>query len=77
VSQNFIDFIPRKKATLLRLRHEQSDEIEKILLESDLEVLTYERQWKRYKLRLTDKDIESNKDALMKLIKLAYNSYMT
>jgi hypothetical protein len=77
VSQNFISFIPRKKATLLLLRHEQSEDIEKILSESDLEVLTYERQWRRYKLRLTEKDIKNNEEALMNLIKLAYDSYMS
>lgn len=76
ISQNFISFIPRKKPMLLRLKHEQTEEIEKILSESDLEILTYERKWKQYKLRLTDKDIENKKDALMNLIKLAYDSYM-
>jgi hypothetical protein len=76
VSQNFITFLPRKKAMLVTFKHEKSEEIETILTESDLDVLSYDRQWKQYRLRLTDKDIEANKDALMKLTKLAFDSYM-
>lgn len=77
VSQNFISFIPRKKVMLLHLKHEQTDEIEKILTESDFDILSYDRQWKQYRLRLTDKDIENNKDALITLVKMAFDSYMS
>ena len=77
VSQNFISLVPRKKVMLLHLKHEQTDEIEKILTESDFDILSYDRQWKQYRLRLTDKDIENNKDALITLVKLAFDSYMS
>jgi len=77
ISQNFISFVPRKKVMLLHLKHEQTDEIEKILTESDFDILSYDRQWRQYRLRLTDKDIENNKDALIVLVKMAFDSYMS
>ena len=61
---------------LLHLKHEQSEEIEEILSETDFDVLSYDRQWKQYRFRLTDKDIENNKETLLKLVKLAFDSYM-
>ena len=77
VSQNFISFVPRKKVMLLHLKHEQTEEIEQILSESDFDILAYDRQWKQYRLRLTEKDILNNREALMKLISMAYKSYMS
>ena len=62
---------------LLYLKHDQTDEIEKILTESDFDILSYDRQWKQYRLRLTDKDIENNKDVLIALVKMAFDSYMS
>jgi hypothetical protein len=76
VSQNFVSFVPRKKVMLLLVKHEQTEEIEQLLSESDFDVLAYDRQWKNYRLRLTKKDIEDNKDALIKLVGLAYEAYM-
>jgi len=77
ISQNFVSFVPRKKVMLLHLKHEQTEEIEQLLSESDFDVLAYDRQWKQYRLRLTKKDIENNKDAFIKLIGLAYEAYMS
>ena len=77
ISQNFISFVPRKKVMLLNLKHDQTDEIEKILTESDFDILSYDRQWKQYRLRLTDKDIENNKDVLITLVEMAFDSYMS
>ena len=77
ISQNFVSFVPRKKVMLLHLKHEQTEEIEQLLSESDFDVLAYDRQWKQYRLRLTKKDIENNKDAFIKLLGLAYEAYMS
>lgn len=77
VSQNFISFVPRKKVMLLNLKHEQTDEIDKIITDSDFDMLSYDSQWKQYRLRLTDKDIENSKDALIKLAEMAFDSYMS
>lgn len=77
ISQNFVSFVPRKKVMLLHLKHEQTEEIEQLLSESDFDILAYDRQWKQYRLRLTEKDIENNKDAFIKLIGLAYEAYMS
>lgn len=77
ISQNFVSFVPRKKVMLLSVKHEQTEEIEQLISESDFDVLAYDRQWKQYRLRLTKKDIENSKDALVKLIGLAYAAYMS
>lgn len=77
ISQNFVSFVPRKKVMLLSVKHEQTEEIEQLISESDFDVLAYDRQWKQYRLRLTKKDIENSKDALVKLIGLAYEAYVS
>lgn len=77
ISQNFVSFVPRKKVMLLSVKHEQTEEIEQLISESDFDVLAYDRQWKQYRLRLTKKDIENSKDALAQLIGLAYAAYMS
>lgn len=77
ISKNFVSFVPRKKVMLLHVKHDLSDGIEKLLAESDFDILSYDRQWKQYRLRLSGKDIESNTEALVKLITMAYESYMS
>ena len=76
VSQNFVSFVPRKRTMLLSLKHEQTEEIDVILEDSDFDLLAYDHQWKQYRLRLTKKDLEKHEGPLTKLAELAFNTYM-
>lgn len=77
ISQNFISFVPRKSAMILHIKHRQNDEIQNLLDSSDLDILTYDRQWKEYRLRLKEPDIGNNNETLKALINRAFDSYMT
>ncbi len=78
ISQNFISFHPRKNSTvLLNIRHEISDEVQKMLDNSALDLLSYDRQWKQYRIRLTRQDLNSNKETIKDIIKRAFEQYMS
>ena len=77
ISQNFISFVPRKSAMILHIKHRQNDEIQNLLDSSDLDILTYDRQWKEYRLRLKEPDIGNNSETLKSLINRAFDSYMS
>lgn len=76
VSQNFISFVPRKTVVLLNIKHEQNEEINELLNSSDLDLLSYDRQWRQYRIRLKETDVESNQELLKDFIEKAYRSYI-
>lgn len=76
LSQNFVSMIPRKKVVLLNAKHDQVEELTSMLQETDMDILAYDKQWNQYRLRLTESDIQQNKQTLLQLIGKAYASYM-
>ncbi len=76
LSQNFVSMIPRKKVVLMNAKHDQVEEVNSMLNETDMDVLPYDKQWGQYRLRLTEGDIQQNKQTLLQLIGKAYSSYM-
>lgn len=77
ISNNFIAMVPRKKAILFFAKLAQSEEIQSMLDQTDMDIMPYDRQWNRYRLRLTEKDIHQNKNILIQLIQKAYASYIS
>lgn len=78
ISQNFISFHPRKNSTLLlNIRHEVSDDMQTLANNSGLDMLSYDRQWRKYRIRLTRQDLTSNKEAIRKMIRLGFDQYMS
>jgi len=75
LAQNFVSFVPRKKAMLIYFKHKQSESFDELLNDSDFDVLAYDRQWDQYRLRLTGAELESNRDELLQMIKWAYEAY--
>jgi len=57
ISQNFVSYVPRRSAVILHLRHNEDEAVQKRLDESDLDVLSYDRQWKQYRIRLKETDL--------------------
>jgi hypothetical protein len=76
VSRNFVSFVPRRNAVILQIKHPEDDEIKKRLDGSDLDILSYDRQWKEYRIRVKDADLKENTETLQWLMQQGYKSYM-
>lgn len=59
MANNFISFKPRKNTVIVSFRVEKTEELDTILENSDIDLLSYEKQWKQYRFRLTDNDLKS------------------
>jgi hypothetical protein len=71
---NFAKFRPRKSNLRVDLRLDQSEELEQKLDEAGLDVMDYDPRSKRYRVRLTERDLEAQAELLTELLKLAYDS---
>lgn len=75
MANNFISFIPRRTVVILNIKHEKVEEIDELLENSDFEMLSYDKQWKQYRIKLSEKDVASNGDLLRKLVEKAKMEY--
>jgi predicted transport protein len=69
---NFVKFRPRKKNILLTVKIPQSEEVEKIIEDGELETLDYNKRFGVYRIRLTEKDIKDKYEILKELAQIAY-----
>jgi len=76
ISQNFVSYVPRRAAVILQVRHNEDEAVQKRLDASDLDVLSYDRQWRQYRVRLKEADLAENADALKWMMKKAHEAYM-
>ena len=77
IANNFISFTPRKSAVLLSIKLEQTDEIDEIINNSDLDSLSYDKQWSQYRIRIKENDINNNADVINNLAARAKAAYMS
>lgn len=75
-SKNFISMTPRRKAILLAAKLPQADETQALLEQTDMDIMSYDKQWNQYRVRLTEKDIQQSKPTLLQLIQKAYAAYI-
>ena len=75
VAANFITFTPRKQKVICELRLPLSDDVSQRLEDEGMDMLTYDAEWKRYRLRIDREDVEGRADVLRDLIRAAYNHY--
>lgn len=75
MANNFISFIPRKTVVILNIRLEKVEEVDELLESSDLDILSYDKQWKYYRIRLNEKDLASNMELMRKLVEKAKIEY--
>ncbi len=68
---NFCQFQPRKDHVVTAFKIPRSEELTARLDDSGLDVLPYQPQWGRYRLRLTDKDVTTFRDTLIDLMRRA------
>ncbi|HII02384.1 TPA: hypothetical protein HA351_12285 [Methanosarcinaceae archaeon] len=72
---NFASFRAKKTNLRMEIRLEKSDEIETELNESDLDLMDYDRRYGRYRIRLTEDDIQNNEELLKKLLRRSYEYF--
>lgn len=70
-SDNFVVMKPRRNTLVADLRIESSTEIDAKIEEAELDTLDYDQKWKRYRIRLTKKEVEKNKALLKVLLEMA------
>lgn len=72
---NFVSFIPRKAHVIMMIKLPQTKEIDDQLEQVGLETLTYEAQWRQYRLRLGSEVDDHQRDTLLKLIRQAKDGF--
>ena len=77
MANNFISFKPRKSTVIVNLKIEKTEELDTILENSDIDLLSYDNQWKLYRFRLTDNDLksENSMEILKKFAEKAKDEY--
>jgi len=75
IANNFISFTPRKKAVLLNVKLEKTEDVDEIVDNSDMDTLSYDKQWKQYRFRLNENDLKNNIEIISDLVKRAKEEY--
>lgn len=70
VADNFITFRARKDYLIAEVRIERSEEVTALIEDSAMDSLPYDK-WGRYRLRLTEPDVEKSQGLLIDLIERA------
>lgn len=71
-ANNFVAFRPQKSALRFEVHLPKSDEATQRLEEAGLEVLSYDRHFGYYKIRLSPEDIQKHEDLLISLMQEAF-----
>jgi hypothetical protein len=74
---NFVLFRSRKNSFRMEPRLPQSPEWEQKLEAAGLDVMAYDKQWGRYRIRLTKDDLRKHEALLTELLKTAYEQVGT
>jgi hypothetical protein len=69
---NFVSFKPLKEWVRLTVRIDRSDELQKRLDDSGVDVMGYDNRWKQYRVRLTKGDATKHQDLMADLFRQAY-----
>jgi hypothetical protein len=71
-ANNFASFVPQKTVVRLEVKLPQTEETDKLLQDSGLDLMSYDRQFHNYRLRLAPEDIDGNRPLLTDLMKRAW-----
>lgn len=74
VTDNFVEFRPRKEYVVLGLRIPRSDELSAQFEQADVDLLDYQVRWGRYRLRLTSSDLTNHEELLRSAMAKAHGS---
>ncbi len=73
--RNFVTFIPRKAHVIMTVKLPQSKEVDDQLREAEVDTLTYEAQWRQYRIRVGDTVEGKQREVLLRLIGQAAEAY--
>jgi hypothetical protein len=68
---NFVTFMPRKAHVIMTIKLPQTKETDDQLEEAGIETLTYESQWRQYRVRLESQVDDKQREVLLRLIRQA------
>lgn len=71
-SVNFAICKPQKNGMRLEIKLPQTEDLDQEISDSEIEVLEYDKRWGSYRLKLTDKDFDSQSEVLKSLLRQAY-----
>jgi len=71
---NFFVMRPKRNFLRLELKIQRSDEVDRIISESGLDVMDYDERWGYYRIRMTRDDANKNRDQILKLMNLAFEA---
>ena len=74
-ARNFVSFMPRKAHVIMTIKLPKTVETDELLEEAGLETLTYETQWRQYRLRLESGIEDKQKEAIFSLVKQASDNF--
>ena len=74
-ARNFVSFMPRKAHVIMTIKLPKTVETDELLEEAGLETLTYETQWRQYRLRLESGLEDKQKEAILSLVKQASENF--
>lgn len=74
-AMNFVSFVPRKSTVIMNFRILQSQEIDDIIEENGFDKLSYDTQFRYYRIRLDTTLDEKQISAIHQLCKKAYDAY--
>ncbi|MBF4696074.1 hypothetical protein [Fusibacter ferrireducens] len=75
VPKNFIVFRVKKKHIRMEIRLQRTDEIDDLINESELDLMEYDNRDRRYRIRLSSKELQDNYDLIKILINKSYQSW--
>jgi len=58
----------------MEVRLPKSEELETKLNETGLDIMDYDKQWRRYRIRLTKKDTKDNLEFITELLEQSYKN---
>ena len=75
IAKNFVQFLPKKSWMRMYIKLKKTDDIDEIINNSDLDQLTYDKQFNLYCFRVKQEDLKNSKDSIVMLFKRAYAAY--
>jgi hypothetical protein len=66
---NFAIFRPRKKDLNIEIKLPQSDEVQKLIDDSNLDDMGYDTRWGNYRVRVSKQDLKKNNEAFVHYIR--------
>lgn len=70
---NFAIMRPQRSAVRLEIGLPRTTETDSLIENTDLDFLDYDARWKKYRLKLTKKDLDANRQLILELMKTAYD----